>query len=153
MNEQISTTGDARSVKDEIDRARRMLFSGHLTATITSPLGGNVKFRFAPLLPRDTHGNQSRDPWDGRAWWLFRGSEYVGIVKRAGQALELTLTPRSTNDRMILKAAAILLNGLRDAGAPGYDIAAADRCGKCGKELTDPESIRFGIGPVCRGER
>jgi hypothetical protein len=27
------------------------------------------------------------------------------------------------------------------------------RCRACGRELTDPESIRLGIGPKCRGTR
>ena len=26
------------------------------------------------------------------------------------------------------------------------------RCGKCNRKLTDPTSIRLGIGPVCRGD-
>lgn len=31
------------------------------------------------------------------------------------------------------------------------DYAEADRCGRCGRELTDPESIARGIGPECAG--
>ena len=31
----------------------------------------------------------------------------------------------------------------------GYDIEHAGRCGKCGKMLTDPESLERGIGPEC----
>lgn len=26
------------------------------------------------------------------------------------------------------------------------------KCGRCGRQLTDPESISLGIGPVCRGK-
>ena len=26
------------------------------------------------------------------------------------------------------------------------------RCSKCGRELKDPESIKMGIGPVCRAK-
>lgn len=31
----------------------------------------------------------------------------------------------------------------------GYHIEHAGRCGKCGRQLTDPESIQRGIGPEC----
>jgi hypothetical protein len=31
----------------------------------------------------------------------------------------------------------------------GYHIEHAGRCGKCGRTLTDPESIQRGIGPEC----
>ena len=33
-----------------------------------------------------------------------------------------------------------------------YEITEANRCGKCGKELTDPESQRRGLGPTCYGD-
>ncbi len=36
------------------------------------------------------------------------------------------------------------------AGA-GYTLQLAGRCVRCNRELTDPESIRTGIGPVCAG--
>lgn len=32
----------------------------------------------------------------------------------------------------------------------GYAIQHAGTCGKCGKELTDAQSIEIGLGPVCR---
>ena len=31
-------------------------------------------------------------------------------------------------------------------------IYHSGRCGRCGRKLTDPESIRTGLGPVCRGK-
>jgi hypothetical protein len=35
---------------------------------------------------------------------------------------------------------------------PAGDVAyiKSGRCGCCGRELTDPESVWRGIGPVCR---
>jgi len=32
------------------------------------------------------------------------------------------------------------------------EYAEADKCGRCGRELTDPESIARGIGPECYGQ-
>lgn len=37
-------------------------------------------------------------------------------------------------------------------GSSFYTFQEADECGVCGKELTDPESIPRGIGPVCLGK-
>lgn len=99
-----------------IDEARAALFEGNLVVTITSPLGGAVKFRFTPRVP----GHATA--WDGQEWWLFRGREYVGIVRRAGSAFDLRYTDRSTTDRMIRKAAAIILTGFRD-GLDGYELS------------------------------
>lgn len=30
------------------------------------------------------------------------------------------------------------------------EVAHAGKCGKCGRLLTDPQSISIGIGPICR---
>lgn len=32
----------------------------------------------------------------------------------------------------------------------GYSIQESRRCARCNRELTDPDSIRIGIGPECR---
>jgi rRNA maturation endonuclease Nob1 len=31
------------------------------------------------------------------------------------------------------------------------DVYHLGRCGKCGKALTEPESISTGLGPICGG--
>lgn len=43
-----------------------------------------------------------------------------------------------------------VLGGWRDLPS-GYSIRHKDLCGKCGRQLTDPLSLKLGIGPVCRG--
>jgi len=35
----------------------------------------------------------------------------------------------------------------------GAEFWHAGQCGRCGRALTDPESIECGIGPVCRGKK
>lgn len=32
----------------------------------------------------------------------------------------------------------------------GVSIVSDGRCSKCGRRITDPESIRYGLGPKCR---
>lgn len=33
----------------------------------------------------------------------------------------------------------------------GMTIKGSRKCARCGRKLTEPESLRAGIGPVCRG--
>ena len=44
-----------------------------------------------------------------------------------------------------------LLVSLHKEPIDGYNISIEKRCLVCNRTLTDPESIRLGIGPVCRG--
>jgi len=48
-------------------------------------------------------------------------------------------------------AAARWISGDLDAPTDHADFAEQSECGRCGKELTDPESIARGIGPTCLG--
>lgn len=34
----------------------------------------------------------------------------------------------------------------------GYALLEEGRCARCGRTLTEPESLRIGVGPICRGE-
>ena len=42
-----------------------------------------------------------------------------------------------------------MLNAGRDIGEQA-EVDPMGKCGRCRRELTDPESIRTGLGPVCR---
>ena len=35
---------------------------------------------------------------------------------------------------------------------PGIEVWHEGKCSRCGRRLTDPESIATGLGPVCRGK-
>lgn len=49
-----------------------------------------------------------------------------------------------------LEEAVKVLQGDPIACLKAYGLRSG-HCGMCGRELTDPDSIKFGIGPVCRG--
>ena len=61
-----------------------------------------------------------------------------------------TLWKRFRGDSVLAQALAILLSGKEGAinGLRAYGMESG-RCGICGRELTVPESIEMGIGPVC----
>ena len=48
----------------------------------------------------------------------------------------------------VLNWAMAVINGYKDLPA-GYDTKHSGSCGRCGRELTDPESIKRGLGPTC----
>lgn len=52
----------------------------------------------------------------------------------------------------------VLVSRVRRDGLAGiergaYDVQESRSCIKCNRKLTDPVSIRLGIGPVCRGDQ
>ena len=61
-----------------------------------------------------------------------------------------TLWKRFRGDSILAQALAILLSGKEGAinGLRAYGMESG-HCGICGRELTAPESIEMGIGPVC----
>lgn len=107
-----------------VQEAREALGSGKAKLIITSPTGTAVSFRFNALLDKERN-------WDGRGWWLRRGGEYVGIVERRGTALELRLTESSTRDRLILRAADVLLARLSGVplGPYALEVASTKKAG------------------------
>jgi hypothetical protein len=66
-----------------------------------------------------------------RVFQQFRGD---GNYNKYARMLEVMLT----TDR----------NRYTDKGAT---IAGSRKCARCGRKLTEPESLRAGIGPICRG--
>lgn len=138
-------------------RMRTMLAAGFLTVTIRNEVRGHHRtLRFTPRLPR---GEASRDAWDRLGWWVKDAEgAYIGILAVKGSTFELRYSGRSTSDRAARYAAELVVEALIDGEAQierrgeRYTLVAADRCGRCSRELTDPESIARGIGPECHGK-
>lgn len=115
---------------------------------------------------------RARAPWTGRdgierpadGYWMDLKTSYgewdaCGIATEDGQ---LRPTSRSTGNHTSLYAAHItlaLLANARDTNkhqvtlrSRTYTMLLEERCGKCGRELTDPVSIERGLGPECFGK-
>ncbi len=84
---------------------------------------------------------------------------YIGMVDPLyPKVLLLTKKSKFTEDTWAVKILRrVLVRILADETdaitAAGWGVLHNGHCGKCGRLLTDPESIRCGIGPRCRGER
>ena len=77
------------------------------------------------------HGSGSRTRNDGWHWQ----PEWTKTEKKVAVLLDLALR----GDRGYWEGR-------------GYTVLLAGTCVRCNRKLTEPESIRLGIGPVCRGD-
>ncbi len=68
---------------------------------------------------------------------------------------EVRRTPKAKVDDRTLKIVnwAIKLIVDQRPVPTGYRLEHTGRCGRCNRLLTDPESIRTGLGPECGGRR
>lgn len=81
-------------------------------------------------------------------WWIKSGEALVGKLTAEGAAL----FPRRIADAGLSREA--LIRSIEEieadpVGAIKAHGIATGSCGCCGRELTDPESIAIGIGPIC----
>lgn len=137
-------------------RLGRMLAAGRLTATLRSKVTGtHMTISFSAKAKID--GKWKTVPFSeathvfiqqGQGGW---GSAKVGTYYPANGKF---YTEKGFDTRpwvwTVTHVLAAAHTGILDTEQ--YDIQEANRCGKCGKELTDPVSIERGIGPTCADE-
>ena len=77
---------------------------------------------------------------------------YVGTLTMNGGFL-LTSRSRFTPDAPCVRAFRYFYDHVLVDGVvpPGLEVRHEGRCGRCGRGLTDPDSIDRGIGPICAG--
>lgn len=79
---------------------------------------------------------------------------YMGIYQPDTQTVKLTAKSRYTPDTQPVRVVNWALKQVA-AGKElpaGYSIKHEGKCCRCGRALTDPESIELGIGPICRDQ-
>ena len=59
---------------------------------------------------------------------------------------------QNTKSVKVLEWALNVING-KSTLPKGYDIQHSGTCGRCGRKLTDPVSIKCGLGPTCRNHK
>lgn len=132
-------------------RAARMLEAGRLTATLRTGAGEHV------TLTLKARGK------DGERWVGKPLAEalvvFVEVPNQAGwndKVGKVTwsrgFTADSRADYVRVALAEHLLAYVGGTPLPeGIEIFEEDRCGRCGRALTDPVSVERGIGPECYG--
>lgn len=140
------------------------LLGGHAFFTVANGRGDHYSFRVN--APKVEEGKPAGKP----VWFVsvLTGPEntsdytYMGIIAHVrftagdvhGERPEFRLTGKSTYNpdskpvRVFQWAMSIMAG---DRALPeGWTIQHMGKCCRCGRALTDPESIRLGIGPTCR---
>lgn len=107
------------------------------------PLGSGIMRKSYFLNIKSPGGKRfadgSQSPW-----------RYIGVIGLDGN-VKLTNKSEYQPTSREVKVAAWSLRAIMD-GKPlpeGYRIRHSGKCGRCGRELTDPESMTRGIGPEC----
>jgi hypothetical protein len=86
---------------------------------------------------------------DGSVVWVKWDGKIVGVIDSATTALRTTHRYASSYavEQALVALAAVEADPLAAARDNGVKTG---RCSCCGRPLTDPVSIGFGIGPICR---
>lgn len=128
------------------------IFNG--TYTMTSPNGGHRTFEIK------TKPDDSKFAPGKRVLALLAGpdntEDYVGFAFVDDDGITVWRSKRGpANDRSNYEWYADMLWSLATRGAEsrwnkkGYELLVEGRCLRCNRKLTDPISIKTGIGPVC----
>jgi len=128
----------------------KFMLAGNATFTASNPEGKHYTFKVVKSKNKNMGGYYTF------FISLLTGPDYytyLGIVKDFG--VKLTKKSKYKNDSLPYKVAdwAVRTVMLDRKVTEGYKIDHAGKCGKCGRKLTTPESIEFGLGPICREKR
>jgi len=128
---------------------KQFLLAGNAIFTIANPKGNRYTFRVNYSKKLKKH-----------FVYLLTGSNnetdytYMGMLIPLVNNIILTNKSKYNIESLSVKVfnyALKVINGNKLL-LDGYFLEHEGRCGKCGRTLTTPESIKSGLGPVCRGK-
>lgn len=121
----------------------------HYTYKVTRKEDKDKVFYFVNLLTGSD--NTSNYTYLGM---LVKTSVHIKGSAHFIQQVKLTRASKFNNDSKPVKVldwALKVVEGLTEL-PDGYSILHDGRCGRCGRLLTDPDSIKLGLGPICRDQ-
>jgi len=142
------------------EEIKKFVFAGNATFTIQSKkTNKHYSFRFRKNkkdLTSHYYRNCGTAGHTSPTFWVSvctgGGDQYtyLGAARWGQPFVALTKASKFGVDAPVKKALDFFLKGL-DHGVVSGDLNVfhAGRCGRCGRELTDPVSIERGIGPEC----
>ena len=127
---------------------KAFIASGNATGTLVNHSSGNrFTYRFSTI--------NLEDPQQTRTFvHLLNGpdneSDYVYMATIFPEhRLRITKKSSVTADTMSFRALFWFLRNQREELPESLEFLHSGKCGRCGRKLTTPESIRIGLGPVC----
>ena len=134
--------------------SREFFTAGRAVFTVSNPRNEHYTYR---ISPPDTSLSPAKKEPPLFISVLTEGSKrkfrYLGVVNRETGEVRLTNGSTFTTASLAFKVAKwALQQAWKGTPLPeGYRIQHEGQCAKCGKALTDPQSIECGLGPKCSG--
>jgi hypothetical protein len=128
-------------------QAKTFIFAGRAVFTVKSAkTGTHITFKVKrPKKDADIHFVSVLDHADG-----VGGYTYLGLIKDGNFRTTAKSVYHTETSAPAVTAAAWLFSQLqRGELSPRCELLHEGRCGRCGRALTDPDSIKTGIGPEC----
>ena len=120
---------------------------------------GNATFTFAnPKNERYTYKVKYSEQIKQHFVYMLTGAnnetDYTYMGMFAFDRVQMTRKSKYKTDSIPVKVfnyAMTVISGYNEL-LPGYFLEHNGHCGRCGRKLTTPESIKLGLGPVCAGK-
>lgn len=137
---------------DPSKRAARMLAAGRLTVTFRSPSGQHITLTAKCRAPQDDGRWVASSLADAKVVFIEVPNQegWNDKVAKVTRAKGLVPDPHA-DDARVYCARMLLRYVAGESLPPSLEVFEEDRCGRCGRALTDPVSIERGIGPECYG--
>lgn len=125
---------------------RNYIYGGKGIVTLLSPSGDHHTYMFKKPLNEDVF------PDDVLFVYAVHDKSklfYIGMIEQG--KFRLTKASRFLNDTPIVKGARYIMRMMNepDLNTP-MELYHEGMCSICGRPLTNPKSIKLGIGPKCR---
>jgi hypothetical protein len=134
--------------------SEKFLLAGRALFTVSNPKGDHYTFKVRRVESEWPVGSGRMSVTyfvNVKTSGSDRPYQYIGILKTDTGDIKCTAKSAflpGTKEYDVAKWACQSVIGAKMI-PDGYHIEHAGHCGKCGRTLTDPESIQRGIGPEC----
>ena len=135
---------------------KNFVFAGNATFTIVNEQTGN---RFTYRIRRAGYGtstyNEKNDIFyvsvltgsDNNSSYTFVGTYFGGNSQRYVHSQKSRISVSADSNKVISWFFSYFINN--QSKYPTVKSLHSGKCGKCGKKLTTPDSIKSGLGPKC----
>ena len=147
----MNNTANQENAVGTINIVKNFITGGHAIFTVASPSGEH--YTYTVSKPKDF--NELSPIW---FIGVLAGPDnhsdyrYLGIIRKDGV---VALTAKSkfevTSKAYSVAKWAVKVVWEGKTIPEGYSIRHSGKCGRCGRQLTHPESLDTGIGPICAG--
>lgn len=129
------------------DNILKFMFAGKCRAIVynTQPIKANIS-KFTYLI--------KKDKFTTHKWSVYHYGAYCGYVVLYPEGYVYVPDTLPKDLQQHHKVFGYYLKYLQLNKLPHHlHMLHENVCGRCGRALTDPESIQLGLGPICRGDK